>query len=406
MNAFFFPSRLRNLIAFLLFGLGLISLACRPNRAEGQNSALTTRAKIAHTFSLNKFYDTPTPLPPGQPGDLIRSAEFDRYDLPGDVSAVRILYHSVAANNSDVPVSGVVLVPDKKPPAGGWPIIVWAHDLNGVARSCAPSLERNLRNGSFLSMYVQLGYAVVATDYAGLGSNARSAFADLKSNAADVIYSVAAARHAVPQLGTRWVAMGTGEGAMAVIAVGERDGESHDDVYLGSIAISGLQDLGQKYEPSSAVSMKSLLELVYGVRTVFPAFQPTAVLNATELSLYKRIASECTENDAAFSDSSAVLVRRRWKSDPLVQAYFDRNRLGLSAAKAPLLVLSSQADSHGGDTSKVVGRLCAIGDKVEFDNYPGSDSGTLIGDSVRDQIQWIDGAFAGRPVHNDCSSRR
>ena len=397
--------RERNSIIFFLLGLP-VPFSGGQTGTVGQTSAIMTRTKVAHRFLLNKFYDTPTPLPMGQPGDLIRSTEFDRYDLPGDVSAVRILYHSVSANQNDVPVSGVVLVPDKKPPAGGWPIIAWAHDLNGVGRSCAPSLERNLRNGSFLSMYVQLGYAVVATDYAGLGSNTRSAFADMKSNAADVIYSVAAARHAVPQLGTRWVALGTGEGAMAVVAVGELERERHDDGYLGSIAISDVQDLREKYEALSAVSMKSLLELVYGVQTVFPAFQPTAVLNSTELSLFKRVASDCAESDAAFGDSSSSLVGQKWKSDPLVQAYFDRNRLGVSAAKAPLLVLSSLANSHAGDASKIVSRLCAVGDKVQFDNYRGSDQGTLIGDSVRDQIQWIEGAFAGRPAHNDCSSRR
>lgn len=404
MSAFGWPSALRSTTVLMLSWIGAVLFSSAQASALGQNSA-TTRAKIAHSFLLNKFYDTPTPLPASQPGDLIRSVEFDGYDLPGDISAVRILYHSVSASHVDVPVSGVVLVPDKKPPSGGWPVIAWAHDVNGVGRTCAPSLDRNLRNGSFLSMYVQLGYAVVATDYAGLGSDTRSAFADMKSNAADVIYAVAAARHGVPQLGMRWVAMGTGEGAMAAVAVGEREREVHDEGYLGSIAISGLQDLREEYEHSNAVSMKALLELMYGVATVFPAFQPAAVLNPAGLSLYKGIANECAENGAAFTDSSADPVGQKWNGDPLIQAYFDRNRLGVSAAKAPILVLSSQADSHAGDTREIVSRLCAVGDKVQFDNYPGSDPGTLIGDSVRDQIQWIEGAFAGRSARNDCSSR-
>ena len=192
---------------------------------------------------------------------------------------------------------------------------------------------------------------------------------------------------------------------MAAVAVGEREREVHDEGYLGSIAISGLQDLREEYEHSNAVSMKALLELMYGVATVFPAFQPAAVLNPAGLSLYKRIANECAENGAAFTDSSADPVGQKWNGDPLIQAYFDRNRLGVSAAKAPILVLSSQADSHAGDTREIVSRLCAVGDKVQFDNYPGSDPGTLIGDSVRDQIQWIEGAFAGRSARNDCSSR-
>src|SRR5437762_526699 len=84
--------------------------------AQDQNSLPTTRAKVIHSFPLSKFYDTPAELPLGKPGELIRFARFDEYHLPGEVSAVRILYHSRSANNEDVAVSGVVLFPDKKPP--------------------------------------------------------------------------------------------------------------------------------------------------------------------------------------------------------------------------------------------------------------------------------------------------
>jgi len=62
-------------------------------------------------------------------------------------------------------------------------VIAWAHDLSGMARQCAPSLTRNLNRGPLLSMYVSLGYAVVASDYTGLGTDYRNAFRDIESNA-------------------------------------------------------------------------------------------------------------------------------------------------------------------------------------------------------------------------------
>jgi dipeptidyl aminopeptidase/acylaminoacyl peptidase len=67
---------------------------------------------------------------------------------------------------------------------------------------------RNVGHGPFLSMYVNLGYAVVATDYTGLGTDFRNAFLDGPSNATDVITSISAARAAVPELGGRWIVMG------------------------------------------------------------------------------------------------------------------------------------------------------------------------------------------------------
>ena len=76
-------------------------------------------------------------------------------------------------NGKDVAVSAVVLIPDGKPPGGGWPVIAWAHEFRGTARQCAPSLMKNLGAGSILAMFANLGFAVVATDYAGFGRRFR-----------------------------------------------------------------------------------------------------------------------------------------------------------------------------------------------------------------------------------------
>ncbi len=123
-----------------------------------QSPVVPPAPKIAHTsrsLPLTKFYATPEPLPAGKPGELIRSEPFYRYRLAYEVSAVRILYHSRDSNGKDVAVSGVVLLPEGKPPASGWPVIAWAHDFTGSARECAPSLLRNLSEGPLLSMYAE-----------------------------------------------------------------------------------------------------------------------------------------------------------------------------------------------------------------------------------------------------------
>ena len=148
--------------------------------------------KPPETFPLTQFYDVPNPLPAGKPGDLIRSQPFDEYMLPVDVSAVRILYHSVSAAGEDVAASGVVLMPYGTPPREGWPVIAWAHPFIATSRLCAPSLMRRLHEAPVFSMYINLGYAVVATDYVGLGTSFRNAFTDGQSNATDVINSVIA----------------------------------------------------------------------------------------------------------------------------------------------------------------------------------------------------------------------
>jgi hypothetical protein len=201
-------------------------------------SAIGTRAVAERSqrelqrLPLTEFYDTPRPLPPAEPGELIRAMPFEDYNLPPEVEAVRFLYHSRAAAGADVAASGVVLFPDREPPAQGWPIIAWAHEFSGVARQCAPSLLRNPEHGPFLTIYVGLGYAVVVSDYAGLGTDFPNAAADIPSEPSDVIYSVPAARRAVRGLGSPWLSMATGEGALASIGVAEDEGEISDPACL------------------------------------------------------------------------------------------------------------------------------------------------------------------------------
>ncbi len=209
------PASLKALCAAALF-------AGATTFAQSQAPASAKPSHAPRTLPLTKFYDTPNPLPTGKPGELIRSESFGEYDLPYEISAVRILYHSRSPSGGDVAASGVVLLPDGTPPASGWPVIAWAHDFIGSARQCAPSLRRSLNEEALLSMYVGVGYAVAASDYAGLGTSFPNATLGMRSYALDVIYSIPAARAALPQLGTKWVVAGNSQGGFR----GRRRGRS------------------------------------------------------------------------------------------------------------------------------------------------------------------------------------
>ena len=117
------------------------------------------------------FYDAPS-LSASRPGDLLRQEPANDYAILKSAGAVRILYHSLSADGKDVATSGVVLVPGGDAPAGGWPVIAWAHGTSGVARQCAPSLQKDMEYGEEgLMPMVRAGFAVVASDYHGLGTD-------------------------------------------------------------------------------------------------------------------------------------------------------------------------------------------------------------------------------------------
>jgi hypothetical protein len=373
--------------------------------AQSQPAISARRSDPLRTLRLSKFYDTPNPLPSGKPGDLIRSEASNEYYLSADFSAVRILYHSRSANEREVAASGVVLVPNGTPPGGGWPIIAWAHGFSGAARQCAPSLLRNLYYGPLLSMYVNLGYAVVATDYTGLGTNFRSAVVDVQSNAMDVIYSIPAARAAVPQLGARWVAVGSSLGANVTIGVAEMEGGTRVPGYLGSIAISVDPDLKATYErPLKEQSIEMLPFLAYGIKTVYPEFDIRDMLTDKGLAAYPQVNESCDSLRSSSGLPASGMLKQDWKNNKFVKQFFSRNILGQKAAYRPLLVISDDGDPAMplSMTAQVVAHMCKKGDVIQFDKFSDPQPSLVIGDSVRDQVAWIEARFADRPASNTC----
>jgi hypothetical protein len=390
----------------IIFVAAATLLAAGTSWAQGQTPGPARRSEKLSRLPLTNFYDTPHPLPGGKPGELIRSEAFDEYELPPEVSAVRILYHSRSASGEEVAASGVVLFPtDAKPPTGGWPVIAWAHGATGVARLCAPSLVRNVVHGPFFSMYVNLGYAVVATDYVGLGTDFRNAFLDAPSNATDLIASIPAARAAVPHLSARWIVMGEAEGGLAAVAVAEKESELRDPGYLGSIVISGLSGAKEIFERSPQGSSSLMLtSLAYGIKTVYPQFHLNEVLTQKALKRYPDFEQVCSDTRTAAELTPAEMLNPGWASNRFVVQYFARNSLGQTRANGPILAISGGADEAipATVTHQAIARMCELGDRIQWERYPDLNPGRVIGDSVRDQMGWIEARFAGRPTTTTC----
>ena len=74
-------------------------------------------------------------------------------------------------NDSTTRVTGMLLVPKGQPPDGGWRLVAFGHPATGTLPECAPSLSPTLLNSSpTVQKLLEAGYAVVMSDYQGLGS--------------------------------------------------------------------------------------------------------------------------------------------------------------------------------------------------------------------------------------------
>jgi Dipeptidyl aminopeptidases/acylaminoacyl-peptidases len=325
--------------------LAIVALLACSESSPAQGASNAKPGHPSNLLSITEFYDVARPLAPGKAGELIRSERSNQYSLPYEVSVLRILYHSRTSHDEDVAVSGVVITPDGKPPAGGWPVIAWAHDFKGMARQCAPSLMRNLGIGPLLAMYANLGYAVVATDYAGLGSDSGTSVVDMQSNARDVIYAVLAARSAVKEIGTKWIAVGAFQGAMAAIALAE--GDPRDANFMGSVATSGLVDAQAAYggsvpsaetspTPATQASIM-LLAVAESVKALHPDFQFSDMLKESGIAAYRQAAKTCGAEDRDFT---VEMLKPGWQSEKHVKQFLDDNSIGRKPAHVPILVIA------------------------------------------------------------------
>ena len=373
--------------------------------ASVQSQVVNPKTSYApRRLPITKFYDTADPLPPGRPGELIRSEPFYEYLLPYTVSAVRILYHSRSPHDADVATSGVVLLPRGAAPSGGWPIIAWAHDLTGSARSCAPSLIKTLNEAPLLSMYVGLGYAVVASDYAGLGTNFPYAVLDVPSNAQDVINSIAAARAALPQLGSKWLVTGYAYGSSVAVGVAEALAKNADSNFLGAIGISGVADPPEFFQHlAQGPSYPMLVFLAQGVKNQYADFRVDDMLTDKGIALYKYLNESC-EPTSGQVPSPNELLKPGWQNNPYIKEFFSRNALGRKPASSPLLLISGETeeDAPPSLTAAIVGRLCQEKDRVLFVNYPSLNASAVVGNSVGEQVSWIRARFSGRPAPSNC----
>jgi pimeloyl-ACP methyl ester carboxylesterase len=379
----------------------LAGLPANSEFAQAQTATAPKGFRPPATLPLTSFYNTPHPPSPGRPGQLIRSEAIDQYNLPYELSALRILYHSRTASGEDVAVSAVVLIPDGKPPAGGWPVIAWAHEFRGAARQCAPSLMKNLGVGPLLAMYANLGYAVVATDYSGLGADSGNPLVDMQSNALDVMYSVPAARAAVKEIGTKWIAVGPFQGALAAVAVAESD--VRDSNYLGSVATSGLADAQEAYQRFALrPSNRMPLVLASTVTALYPEFQLSDMLKDVALPAYQRVTQTCGgETEPEFTNE---MLKAGWENNRFVKEFFSRNTPGQKPAHGPLLVISGEADPDvpADMSERTVARMCKQGSRVLFLKYPDLDASGVMGASVADQVSWIKARFAGYVAPSNC----
>ncbi|MEV5749601.1 alpha/beta fold hydrolase [Actinoallomurus sp. NPDC052308] len=362
----------------------------------------------ADALPRTAFYDPPSPLRRAPAGTPIRRQPATGYSVPAGTRVTRLLYHSRTAGGRDVAASAVVLTPAGATPPGGRPVVVDAHGTSGMARDCAPSLMRDLYHGDQMARFLARGYAVVAPDYAGLGTDGAHALGDSTAAAGDVVYALRAARRTVPGLSRAWVVWGHSQGGAAALAVAERQTRHPVDGYRGAVVTSPAALLNEIAEHAATrPGLGAFIALIVaGAHVADPAIDPRRLLTSEALGRLEITRSGCLGVvSAVFGDLTGPdLVRPGYLADPRFARFLKENSTGTRPVAGPVLLLQGQADSviPAWMTDEVARALRHNGAAVDYRTYPGLEHDTYPGRTVGiddgampDILAWIADRFTG-----------
>lgn len=393
----------------VLAGLLLVAPVMAACSDEGAGEATPDSAAGAGStvplFAGDDFYTPPDPLPPGEPGRLIRLQAVPA-DGPGAV--YRMMYHSRSLAGDDIAVTGLVVVPPEPAPAGGRPVVSWAHGTTGIADRCAPSRAAgNL--AALAAPLVEEGWLVVATDYEGLGTPGRHPYLVGISAGRSVLDAARAVqddgRFAASDRVAIWGHSQGGHAALFAAELAERWTPELDVV--GAVAVAPATELplllaalrGGPYQAYVAMGAA-------GFAAAYPDAQLEQILTPEAIDRLQVVDRVCvSEVFAAFDDLS---FDRLVHSDPArVEpwgALLHENNPGTVAHDVPLLIV------HGSDDRQVPApasrllaeRLCGLGQVLDRRVYQGAGHGEVVAVSRPEVVGWIGDRFEQAPPPSSC----
>ncbi|MFD8147742.1 lipase family protein [Streptomyces sp. NPDC059708] len=351
-----------------------------------------------------------------RPGDVVAVAPSAFHPLPGQPTGTRawkVHYRSTTADGAPNVVSGTVIVPQDGR-TGPRPLITYAVGTVGLGDSCAPSA--NLPNGTsaeanLIQQLTQRGWAVVVTDYEGLGTPGLHTYT-VGPSAGHAVLDAARAAIRLPEAGlgadTPVGIMGYSQGGQASSWAAELQGSYAPELKVKGTATGGVPADLMKVAAFNNGSYGSglIFMAAAGQDAAFPELRLDSYLNPAGRALVEGMKENCVAIDAIAGSFKRIsdLTTRDPLAQPDWQARLGQSRLGRTAPAAPVLQYHAVGDEL---IPYAVGRQlradwCARGADLQFDTI-------LLGEHVTGAIthapaaaSWLADRFAGRATHPDC----
>ncbi|MCX5177659.1 lipase family protein [Streptomyces virginiae] len=354
--------------------------------------------------------------PAPAPGDVVSSAPSAFHPLPGQptgTKAWKIHYRSTTVDGAPNIVTGTVIVPQDGR-TGPRPLITYAVGTVGMGDSCAPS--DNLPRGTAMeaNLIQQLtlrGWAVVVTDYEGLGTPGVHTYT-VGPSAGHAVLDAARAAQRLPEAGLSANGpvgiMGYSQGGQAGGWAAELQGSYAPELQVKGTATGGVPaDLLKVAEFNNGSYGSGLIFMAAaGQDAAFPELDLDSYLNPAGKALVAGMKESCVAINSIAGSFKRIsdLTTRDPLARPDWQAALNRSRLGGTAPAAPVYQYHALGDEliPYGVGRRLRSDWCARGANVEFDTvWVGEHVSGVITHSLA-AGNWLADRFAGRPTHANC----
>ena len=376
--------------------------------------ARTTRSAVIAAVAISTAVASPLAAQRAAPGALVAATPLG--GAPDGASAYRVRYRSSDKGGRPIVVSGAIVVPAGRAPAGGRPIVAWGHGASGVAENCGLSDKPGLFNQiGGLRALLAAGYVVAAPDYEGLGNPGPHPFLVGTASAHTVLDSVRAAR-ALPQAqaASRYALWGESLGGFSVLWAGKEARRYAPELTLvGVVAAAPPTDLKANLTGGANAAVRAFLTAyaadswskVYGIPL-------NTVVRPATARLIGRLARNCVTLDGFALRTQIGMLRLAYQlrnvdlaAAPRWAALMRRNSVTPAGFAAPMLIAQGSADEVVAPavTRRFVDGLCAGRAAVRFVPIDGGDHVSVARRSADVTTRWIADRFAGRRAPSDCA---
>lgn len=366
------------------------------------------------------FYQPPSPLPAGAPGAIIRSRPTTVYAAPGGllpvpVHAWQVLYLSTSALGEANAVSATVLVPDTPWADGPRPIVTYAVGTHGLGDQCAPSYQ--MRTGTegesaMIGHALAQGWAVVVTDYEGLGTPGTHTYAVGVSEGHAVLDAARAAQR-LAEAGLRTDApvgiWGYSQGGQAAAWAGELQPAYAPELRVAGVAAGGVPAdvarVARHLDGGPAAGL--VLAGAVGYGSAYPDLPLDSMLNDAGKAAATRIANSCT-GDIVAQHAFRHMAEYTTIPDPLDEPHFAarlaENRAGRHAPAAPVLLYHGTLDEviPLAIGQQLFADYCTLGARVRWQPIPllGHVQAAVASSPI--VVSWLSDRFAGNTAPTSC----